>query len=294
MVVRREECEGVLVSKFMMRCVMKTYAIAGGGGLNLRVEETGNPDGKSLLFIHGFSQCRLAWRKQMCSDLAREFRLVTMDIRGHGLSDKPRGAYSEPELWAQDVHAVITVLGLNQPVLIGWSYGGVIMSDYLGVFGDEAIAGTQWVGAVPRLGGPLVEGGFLGGDFLALVPGFFSDDVIECVTVLQRFLKLCVHEEPLPEDFYFFLGYNTIVPPYVREGLFARNVNNDAVIHDTRKPVSLVYGEADQIVSPRMCTHMETLVPQATVSTYPNVGHMPFWEAPERFNHELRDFRNRV
>jgi non-heme chloroperoxidase len=273
---------------------MKAHSIAGGAGLNLHVEETGNRGGKSLLFIHGFSQCHLAWRKQMESDLAREFHLVTMDLRGHGLSDKPRAAYGDPQLWAQDVDAVITELNLRQPVLIGWSYGGIVMSDYLSAFGDEAIAGTQWVGAVSRLGEPLLEGGFLGRDFLELVPGFFSENVTDCVAVLQRFLRLCVHEEPSPEDFYFLLGYNAIVPPHVREGLFARNVNNDCAIRGTHKPVSLVYGEADQIVSPRMCTHIETLVPQATVAIYPNVGHMPFWEAPERFNRELRDFRNRV
>ena len=273
---------------------MKTHSVIGGAGVNLHVEETGNRDGKSVLFIHGFSQCHLAWRKQVCSDLARDFHLVTMDIRGHCLSDKPPAAYHDAALWAEDVHAVITALDLRQPVLVGWSYGGVIMSDYLCAFGDENIAGTQWVGAVSRLGQPLVEGGFLGDDFLALVPGFFSEQVAECVSTLQRFLRLCVHEQPSPEDFYRSLGYNTIVPPYVREGLFARNINNDAVIQATRKPVSLVYGEADRIVSPRMCAHMKTLVPQAAIATYPNVGHMPFWEAPERFNSDLRGFRNRV
>jgi non-heme chloroperoxidase len=273
---------------------MKTHAIAGGAGLTLHVEETGNPAGKPVVFIHGFSQCRLAWRKQMHSDLATEFRLVAMDIRGHGLSGKPRDAYADSRLWAEDVHAVITALQLDRPVLVGWSYGGVIMSDYLAAFGEDAIAGTQWVGAVSRLGAPLVEAGFLGSDFLALVPAFFSDNVADSVDGLQRFLRLCVHGEPPLDDFYFLLGCNTIVPPYVREGLFARNVDNDAVLRATRKPVSLVYGEADQVVSPRMCTHLETLVPQATVSTYSNVGHMPFWESPERFNRELRDFRNRV
>ena len=273
---------------------MKTHTVTGGAGLNLHVEESGNPRGKSLLFIHGFSQCRLAWHKQTSSELARDFRLVTMDIRGHGLSDKPRGAYGDSALWAQDVDAVITTLGLDRPVLVGWSYGGVIMSDYLSVFGDERIAGTQWVGAVSRLGEPLVSPGFLGDDFLALVPGFFSEQVDDSVSTLQRFLRLCVHDEPSEEDFYFILGYNTLVPPHVREGLFARNVNNEAVIRATRKPVSLIYGEADQIVSPRMCTHLETLVPHATVATYPNVGHMPFWEAPERFNRDLTAFRDRV
>jgi pimeloyl-ACP methyl ester carboxylesterase len=273
---------------------MKAHSITGGGGLRLHAEESGNPEGKSILFIHGFSQCRLAWKKQMASDLARDFRLVSMDIRGHGLSDQPRGVYGNPQLWAEDVHAVISALRLNQPVLVGWSYGGLIMSDYLGAFGDDAIAGTQWVAAVPRMGDPLVQGGFLGGDFLALVPGFFSNDATESVAALQRFLQLCVHEALAPEELYFLLGCNTIVPPYVREGLFARSVDNDGQVRATRKPVSLVFGEADQIVSPRMCTHLETLVPEAAVSTYPNTGHMPFWEAPDRFNRELRAFRSRV
>jgi non-heme chloroperoxidase len=286
-------CE-LAVNDIHGRRIMTTHSITGGGGVNLHVEETGNLDGKPVLFIHGFSQCRLVWRKQVCSDLARNFRLVTMDVRGHGLSDKPRDAYGDSALWAQDVHAVITALGLHQPILVGWSYGGVIMSDYLSVFGDDAIAGTQWVGAVSRLGEPLVAAGFLGRDFLELVPGFFSEEVNDSVTTLQRLLRLCVHEEPSPEDFYFMLGYNTIVPPYVRQGLFARTVNHDAVVQATRKPVSLVYGEADQIVSPRMCTHLETLVPKATVATYASVGHMPFWEAPERFNRELADFRTRM
>jgi pimeloyl-ACP methyl ester carboxylesterase len=217
-----------------------------------------------------------------------------MDIRGHGLSEKPRGVYGDSELWARDIDAVITTLRLNQPVLVGWSYGGIIVSDYLRTFGDGAIAGTKWVGAVSRLGEPLVQGGFLGNDFLALIPGFFSNDAHESVTTLQQFLPLCVNGELAPDDFYFFLGYNTIVPPYVREGLFGRTVDNDISIQATRKPVSLVFGEADRVVSPRMCTHLETLVPDAIVATYPNTGHMPFWEAPDRFNRELRAFRSRV
>ena len=273
---------------------MKTHSVTGGAGVKLHVQETGKPDGRSVLFIHGFSQCGLAWRKQMDSDLARDFRLVAMDIRGHGLSDKPQAAYQDSSLWAMDVDAVITALGLHQPILVGWSYGGVIMSDYLSVFGDDAIAGTQWVGAVSRLGEPLVAPGFLGREFLDLVPGFFSEQVCDSVSTLKKFLRLCVYEAPSAEDLYFTLGYNMNVPPYVREGLFARNVNNDAVVGATRKPLSLVYGEADQIVSPRMCAHLETIVPQASVTTYANVGHMPFWESPERFNRDLADFRNRV
>ena len=71
------------------RSRMRTYDVTGGGGLRLYVEETGNPRGPSVLFIHGLSQRRLAWNKPLHSDLAPEFRLVAMDLRGHGGPDKP-------------------------------------------------------------------------------------------------------------------------------------------------------------------------------------------------------------
>jgi len=91
---------------------MKTHTVT-GGGLELHVEETGSSDGKPILFIHGFSQCRLARNQQLHSDLANDFRLIAMDIRGHGLSEKPRDVYGDSQLWADDVQAVITTLGLQ-------------------------------------------------------------------------------------------------------------------------------------------------------------------------------------
>ena len=71
---------------------MRTYSVAGGGGCRLHVEETGKREGRPLLFIHAFSQSRLSWGRQVNSDLADDFRLVTFDLRGHGASEKPRDA----------------------------------------------------------------------------------------------------------------------------------------------------------------------------------------------------------
>lgn len=49
---------------------MKSHKITGGGGIQLHLVETGNPKGRPIIFIHGFSQCALAWGRQMSSDLA--------------------------------------------------------------------------------------------------------------------------------------------------------------------------------------------------------------------------------
>ena len=99
---------------------MTHHTISGGGGVRLHVVENGKADGRPILFIHGTSQCWLSWSKQLNSNLADRYRLVAMDMRGHGLSDKPRDAYGDSRLWADDVNAVIRTLKLDRPVHCGW------------------------------------------------------------------------------------------------------------------------------------------------------------------------------
>jgi pimeloyl-ACP methyl ester carboxylesterase len=269
---------------------IQSHKVEGGGGLALHVVETGNPAGRPILFIHGLSQCHLSWNRQLHSDLAHDFRLVAMDLRGHGGSEKPRDVYGDSRLWADDVHAVIETLHLDQPILCGWSYGGIVMSDYVRFHGEDAIAGTNWIGAISRLGGPILESGLIGAEFLTLAPGFFTEQADESVATLERFVRLCVHGEIAPQDLYLFLGFNVIVPPHARLGLFSRTLDNEDVIGAMRKPMLLTYGERDAIVLPAMGRHLASIAPHARLSLYPDIGHSPFWEAADRFNRELRDF----
>jgi pimeloyl-ACP methyl ester carboxylesterase len=68
-------------------------------------------------------------------------------------------------------------------------------------------------------------------------------------------------------------------------------VDNDVVVARMRKPMLLTWGEQDALILPSMEQHIAGVAKHARVSLYPNVGHAPFWEAPERFNRELREFR---
>src|SRR5215216_3679350 len=117
--------------------------VTGGGGVQLHVVEAGNPRGRPIVFIHGLSQCWLAWSRQLRSDLADDYRLVAMDLRGHGRSEKPRAGYADARLWADDVGAVIRALGLDRPVLCGWSYGALVILDYLRHRGEDGIGGIH-------------------------------------------------------------------------------------------------------------------------------------------------------
>ena len=132
---------------------------------------------------------------------------------------------------------------------------------------------------------------FLGAQFLAAAPGFFSDNVEESVNALRTLIRLCIPSGLSPEEESLMLGFNVAVPPHVRAGLLSRNLNNDAVIAGMKKPMLITWGEKDIVALPTMRDHIAGLARHAKVSTYPGAGHAPFWDLPDRFNRELRALR---
>jgi non-heme chloroperoxidase len=268
---------------------MKTRTIAGGGGVQLHVVEIGNPGGRPILFAHGASQCWLQWTRQLNSSLADNHRLVAMDLRGHGLSEKPRDGYNDSRLWADDINAVIQTLKLDHPVLSGWSYGPLLFLDYIRHYGDDSIGGLQLIGAVTELGSEKAMA-VLSPEFLGVVPHFLSTDFETCVRGLEGLLRLCFAQQPSPPELYQMLGYNVSVPPYVRQGLFSRSFNNDDVMSKIRKPVLITHGAKDAIVKLAAVDQHKAAMPHARVDILPNTGHAAFWDSSSDFNERLHAF----
>lgn len=269
--------------------MMRTHTITGGGGTRLYAVEGGNPEGWPILFIHGFSQCALTWRRQMQSELETEFRLVAMDLRGHGLSEKPVGAYADGKLWADDVQGVIRSLDLERPVVVGWSYGGFIICDYLRYYGDHDLGGVNFVGAASSIS-PETAPEVLGDDFLALLPGLFADDATESVRALIEFTRACVHRELPREEEYMTIGYNALVTPAVRREMLSRTLDNADVLAQARRPFLITEGTRDRIVRTAVAEAHARMIPGATLSMYDDAGHAVFLDESERFNRELASF----
>ena len=267
---------------------MKTHLVKAGDGTVLAVDEAGDPAGPPILFIHGYSQSRLCWHRQMTGILAARHRLVAMDMRGHGLSSRPHDAYGDSRAWADDVAAVIEALALDRPVLSAWSYGGALLCDYVRFHGTEGIAGLQFVAAVSKLGKPALA--YLGADFLALMKGFVSTDAEASVAALENLTAL-VPAAPLdPLEAASLLGEAVIVPPHVRRALFSRPPENDDPLPQIACPVLLTHGSADRVILPSLSEHHASLMPNATLSRFEGFGHAPFLEATDRFDRELAAF----
>lgn len=92
-------------------------------GVTLRYIDAGAGD-PPILFVHGWTCNRTHWRDQM-SHFAKKHRVVALDLRGHGESDKPDEDYTI-DGFVDDVAWCIREIGLEKPVIVGHSMGGVI------------------------------------------------------------------------------------------------------------------------------------------------------------------------
>lgn len=270
---------------------MKTYSIEGGGGIRLHVREWGVPGGKPILFIHGWSQNHMCWSRQYDSVLADEFRLVALDLRGHGMSDAPHdaGQYRDGDNWADDIAAVIESLGLDRVTLVGWSYGGFVISDYVRKYGQDKLAGINFLGGAVVLG----EKAFftlIGPGFLHHAPAACEQDAPTSIAAIRRFLHACFATPLARDDFETALAFNMLVSPAVRGFLLQRELDFGPLLACLSIPVLMTHGMADTVLLPAMGEYILSHCKTARASWYEGIGHAPFLEAPDRFNRELGDF----
>lgn len=271
-----------------------TREVLGGGGLRLHVREWGDREGPPILLIHGWSQSQLCWARLVAGGLAEDFHLVTFDLRGHGMSDKPTGAghYRDPQLWADDVAAVIDGSGLDRPVVVAWSYGGFVVTDYVRAHGERAIAGIDLVGGAVMLKPPAFD--HIGPGLLENAPAACTPDLATNVAALGRFLEACTARPLGRDDRETAMCASMVVPPEVRGALISREIDAGDVLGSLSVPVLVTHGLRDAIILPSMARHVLETCGTAEPSWYEGVGHLPFLEDPVRFDRELGEFVKRV
>jgi non-heme chloroperoxidase len=265
----------------------RPIAVRTPDGLSISAQSWGHPAGPEILFIHGFMQSHLSWARQTESELAREFRMVTYDFRGHGNSEKPleRECYRSGKAWADELAAVIAAADLRRPVLVGWSYAGRVISDYLESYGSTGIAGIDFVNARTK-SDPSFAGQFSSSNFAALM----AEDLATRIAATRAFLRACFSRQPSQDDFETMLAFNMMVPRDVRVAMTGREFDADHLYRRLALPVLATFGIEDKILLPEGARHVASVIPSARLSLYDGVGHAPFWEDSPRFNRELAEF----
>ncbi|HXG35695.1 MAG TPA: alpha/beta hydrolase [Dehalococcoidia bacterium] len=150
-------------------------------GVRLHYREWGG-QGKPLVLLHGLASTCNIWNLT-APLLNREYRVLALDQRGHGRSDKPDDGYDFPTICG-DLREFCLALDLDQPVLVGHSWGASVALQYAADYAQdvsglvlvdggftEMSARMSWEEAEVRLAPPQLAGMPLD-DFLAMARGW--------------------------------------------------------------------------------------------------------------------------
>lgn len=265
----------------------KQYTVTSSDGVTIAVEEKGNPQGQPIVFVHGLLGSRINWDSQTADPDLQKFRLITFDLRGHGLSAKPddADAYKDGNRWADDLDAVLRGSGATNPVLVGWSLGGVVLSNYLANHGDAGIGGLLYVDGVIELKPDLIT------PHPEVYAGLASEDLRTHLDMVRTFLALCFATQPESATFERLLSNAAVASWLMTRTVPSMTVQAKEGLAKAKKPVLLIYGGKDNLVRPQPSLERATSFNGSIKSEiYDNSGHAPFLEEASRFNKDLARF----
>ncbi|WP_375419262.1 alpha/beta fold hydrolase [uncultured Hymenobacter sp.] len=255
--------------------------------VRIAIQEYGNPQGPEIVFIHGLFGSHLDWLKQLDSPLLRNYRLITYDLRGHGLSGKPAGAayYQQGKRWGDELHTVLVATHAKRPIIVAWSMGGLVLTNYLHTYGDAHLAGLVYVGGVIELSAGLIK------PRPELGKALFSPDLRTYLDATRQYLRQCFFHQPDSTTFALLAEAAAMALPAMTRAVNTKvSLPAAGTLPQVKVPVRLIYGEQDALLEPKMAERAQQLLPRAVLTRYGDTGHTPFFEQADRFNKELADF----
>jgi pimeloyl-ACP methyl ester carboxylesterase len=261
--------------------------------VRIAVRAVGDPQAPPIVFVHGWASSNRAWDAQLSDlELAARHRLIAVDLRGHGASDVPVSGYDRPATWADDIAAVLAYAG-EPAVLVGWSYGGLVVTDYLRERGTAGIAGLVLVGALTEMGRDR-PGGAIGSAWDGIMRAVLSEDPDEAVPALATLAKRMTATPRSGPDLQRSIGEMLSVPPNVRKALFRRDAGSADVLAAVDVPTLVIHGESDTVVAPSSAEYSIGKIPGAVPRWFSSVGHLPFTERPDEFTAALIEFAGSI
>lgn len=271
----------------LARAAVDPYTVTAPDGVRIAVQEAGDPNGQPIIFIHGLLGSHLSWEKQVNSPQLQRYRLITFDMRGHGLSGQPEraDAYRDGRRWADDLAAVIAGSGARQPVLVGWSLGAAVTTNYLAAYGDEKIAGAVYVGGVIELKPEQIV------SQPHAYKGMASPDLKTHLDAEREFMALCFATQPDARTFQRLLANAAMASQSMQNAVHGMSLNAPKGLGAMHKPLLLIYGARDALVQAQPSfNRAKALNAGAIGKFYADSGHAPFLEEAERFNRDLSAF----
>lgn len=243
--------------------------------------ETAGSDERALVFVHGWSCDRGYWKGQLPA-FADRYRVVALDLAGHGESGAGRAAYTMGAFGA-DVAAVIDRLPLDDVVLIGHSMGGDAILE-TALLRPERVRGLIWVDTYATLGTPRTEE-----EVEAFTDSFRPDFVART----QRLVRGMFPPQADAKLVDWIANDMSSAPPEVALDVFPRAIDNHGRVLEVlpQLGVPLVSINPDYWPVDGDAMHRHGV---RDVLVMPDSGHFLMMEDPKRFNRLLEEALQRI
>ena len=257
-------------------------------GVRIYVEEQ-NPESAqaTVVFIHGFGGSTFSWRHSAPSLASKGYRVVSLDMKGFGLSHKDLASdYSHPAQ-AGLVAQILTSLGVDRAYFVGHSMGTSIMLHLAHLY-PERVLGVISVGGAVNLG----QSGIHPSALLNFAPFRRAGEVFLTRYVtrerVSKLLESASHQDIVTAELVD--GYcNRLVIGQWAQSLLAmsRDMSKNTVtftLEDLEFPALILWGENDTWVKRTEIDQWKDEIHSAEFHVIPKAGHMLMEEYPELFN----------
>jgi len=267
------------------------------GGLHIHYRDQGRRDGLPVVMIHGYSASLYAWEPWVAR-LGDRYRIVTLDLPGHGLTRAPDTYAASLDRYADVVDTVTRRLNLGPYVVVGNSMGGGVAWT-LALIHPERLRGLVLVDSVSWPSAAADGGSSLLYKALASPVGLWALKNLDTRWYAQSNLRAAYVTPSLVTpaliDRYVDLsrapGHRTIL---LNIGPSAGPPVTAATLGAIKTPTLVMQGEADPIIPLAVGRALAAAIPGAKLATYPGVGHVPMEQIPDRSARDLRAFLQTV
>lgn len=262
-------------------------------GVRVHYRDEGVRSGRTVVLVHGFAASLHAWEPWV-TRLSPDYRVITLDLAGHGLTRTPQGYRISTEGQMALVDAVTRKLGVERFVLGGNSMGGAVAWSYA-LAHPERLQGLVLVDAA---GWPVAgkrESSPLAFKLLANPVGRAVLKSIDLRMIAERGLKQAYGDEALVTDKLVDRYVDLALAPGRRELILTsqsrpREPVTPATFARIAVPTLVMTGEQDKVIPAAASRGLASAIPGARLITYPGVGHVPMEQIPERSAQDLKVF----
>ncbi len=260
-------------------------------GAKIHYEEQGA--GQPILLVHGWLCSSRFWRKNV-PELAKSFRVVTFDLRGHGNSSKTLAGHTIAQ-YARDVRELVEHLGLREAVLVGWSMGGPVVLSYYEQYGsDGRLKALGLVDCSPFPFSPADWNSHALRNYnYDGLNATLADHAADPRKFAGAFTTRMFKQKPSGADMEWVVEEMMKTPTWIAGAVYSDFVMSDHARSLPAIKVPVIVLSADSGVFKNgiaMGKAIAAQVPHATFVPFEDAGHILFYEQPRKFNAALAEF----